>query len=473
MKPDTYIKQTLIKAPVDRVFSWHAQKGAILRLTPPWAPLKLISRKGIGIDKGVRVVFKIRVFGFSMAWEAEHIDHEPNRLFRDRQIKGPFAFWQHTHRFSPELDGSTRMTDEIEFKLPFGLLGRPFYGFARKELTRMFSYRHRVLKTDLERFDPPSAPKRILISGASGTIGSALVPFLQTCGHEVIRLVRKKDHRASDEIYWDPARQILDINGAGPIDVVINLNGVDISRGRWTRAQKKKILDSRILSTRLLSDTISRLDHKPEVFISASAIGYYGDRADQALTEDTPKGNSFISKVCIDWEDASRGAAVAGIRTVNLRTGVVLTPAGGALQRMATPFKMGVGVVIGHGRQYMSWISMADMVSGILYCMDNQGLEGPVNFTAPHPVTNKEFSHTLARVFKKKVRFTLPAAMARLLWGQMATETLLASARVLPQKLTASGFMFQHETLETALRDMLGMETGEERQGTERPETGR
>ncbi len=461
MKPDTYIKQTLIRAPVERVFSWHAQKGAILRLTPAWAPLKLVSRKGSGIDKGVKVVFKIRLFGLSMTWEAEHIEHDPNRLFRDRQTKGPFAFWQHSHRFSPEPDGSTLMTDEIEFKLPFGLLGRPFYGFARKELERMFSYRHRVLKRGLERIDPATAPKRILVSGASGTIGSALVPFLQTCGHEVIRLVRKKDHPALDEICWDPARHTLDLYGAGPIDAVINLNGVDISRGRWTRAQKKKILDSRILSTRLLSDTISRLDHMPEVFISASAIGYYGDRADQVLAEDGSKGDSFISKVCADWEDASRGAASSGIRTVNMRTGVVLTPAGGALQRMAAPFKMGLGVVIGRGLQYMSWISMEDMVSGILYCMDNKGLEGPVNFTAPHPVTNKEFSHTLARVFKKKVRFGLPAAMARLLWGQMAKETLLASTRVLPHKLMASGFMFHHETLETALRDMLGLETGE------------
>ncbi len=456
MTHNVYIKRTKINIPVETLFAWHARDGAISRLTPPWAPLKMISRSGPGIQKGVKVAFRLSLFKIPMIWEAEHIDYQANKEFKDRQIKGPFSKWEHTHRFISDGRENSIMEDKVEFELPFGFLSRPFYGFARKEFERMFNYRHRVLKYDLEHHPDVLKKKRILISGASGTIGSVLVPFLRTCGHEVIRLVRKKENFLEDELFWDPYKGILDLEKAGPIDAVINLNGVDISRGRWTKKRKKQIIDSRIFPTRLLVEKMKDLDHKPAVFISSSAIGFYGESGDKVLNETADMGDCFISRVCRQWEEASMNARKAGIRTIQLRTGVVLTPAGGALARMELPFKTGCGVRLSHGRQYMSWISLDDAISGILYILSHDKIKGPVNLTAPNPVTNKTFSKTLADVFFKKVFFVLPGFAAKALWGQMGKETLLTSARVRPEKLLDNGFLFQHETLSLALKDMLG-----------------
>jgi len=456
MKSDFYIKRTRINAPVEAVFSWHERNGAIARLTPPWAPLKLISRRGEGIQKGVKVTFRIQIFKIPLLWVAEHIDYRKNQGFKDVQIKGPFSKWEHTHRFFSDGESGMVMEDHVEFKLPFGILSRPFYRYAKKEFDRMFNYRHRVLKYDLEHHSGDMPKKRILVSGASGAIGSVLVPFLQTRGHEVIRLVRKKDGLQKDALFWDPYKGDLDLESAGPIDAVINLNGLDISRGRWTDEQKKKILDSRVMPTRLLVEKMKTLKHKPGVFISSSAIGFYGEGEDTVLTESSAPGHCFISQVCQQWEEAAGGAEAAGIRTVQLRIGIVLTPAGGALARMELPFKSGCGVTLSHGRQYMSWISMDDAVSGILHILNSEAIQGPVNLTAPNPVTNQEFSKTLAKVFSRKVFFRFPAFPARLLWGEMGQETLLASTRVKPEKLLNHGFLYHHETLAPALRHILG-----------------
>ncbi len=456
MSDGIYKKSTNINVPVEMLFRWHTTNGAIARLTPPWAPLKMVWRQGEGIKKGVKVRFRIRIVGIPMIWEAEHIGYKENEEFKDRQTKGPFSKWEHTHRFIRDGDQRAIMEDHVSFRLPFGFLSRPLYGFAKREFERMFNYRHTILKRDLEQHAGKQKKKRILISGASGTIGCALVPFLRTCGHEVIRLVRKRTTLLEDEIFWDPYKGDLDLEKAGPIDAVINLNGVDISRGRWTDRQKKKILDSRVIPTQLLSEKMMQLDHKPEVFISSSAIGYYGEGKGEKLSEHSETGDCFISNVCKQWETASMTAQTAGIRTVQLRIGVVLTPSGGALARMLIPFKTGCGVKLSHGGQYMSWISMEDALSGILYILKENSINGPVNLTAPTPVTNIEFSNTLASVFLKKVRFTFPKFLIQLFWGQMGEETLLTSARVLPEKLLKNGFSFQHRLLLSALKHLLG-----------------
>ncbi|MEN8212576.1 MAG: TIGR01777 family oxidoreductase, partial [Thermodesulfobacteriota bacterium] len=455
-----FIKRTKINVPVETLFSWHTRKGAISRLTPPWAPLKMISRNMDGIQKGVKVKFRLNFFKIPMIWESEHIEYKANREFKDRQIKGPFAKWEHTHRFIPDGQNNSFMEDELEFKLPFGVLSRPFYGIGIKEFEKMFHYRHRVLKYDLENHVGKTRKLRILISGASGTIGQALISLLQTCGHEVIVLVRRKKDLSDHQLFWNPYKGILDIEKAGQIDAVINLNGIDISKGRWTAKQKKLIIDSRVIPTRLLAEKIKNMTSKPEVFISASAIGFYGDSSEKSVTETGAKGDLFISRVCKLWEDATFEAQKAGVRTVMLRTGVVLTPLGGALAKMALPFKLGLGVILSKGRQYLSWISMDDEISAILFILGNDKIKGPVNLTAPEPVTNREFSKTLARVFSRKVFFTMPKFMIRAIWGQMGRETLLASSSVKPEKLLNNGFAFQHKTLFLALKDLLG-HTGE------------
>ncbi|PIE61140.1 MAG: TIGR01777 family protein [Desulfobacterales bacterium] len=449
-------KKTQINAPAADLFAWHAREGAINRLTPPWAPLKMISRNGKGIDKGVEVKFKMKAMGIPMIWEAEHIEYEENRMFRDRQVKGPFGLWEHTHRFHDIADNQSIMEDQVKFKLPMQPFSLPFYGYAMKELDRMFTYRHHVLKADMENWVGNIKPQRILISGASGTIGQALVPFLRTCGHEVIRLVRDPDTQAPDALYWDPYKNILDLAAAGPIDSVINLNGVDITRGKWTEKQKKRIVDSRVIPTQVLVEGMRAMARPPATFISSSAIGLYGEGGDLELTEDTPKGDSFISDVCHRWEAASLDADRRGIRTIQLRIGIVMTPAGGALKRMFIPFAMGVGARFSKGRQYMSWISMEDVLAGILYLLGNEDIHGPVNLTAPVPETNKAFCKTLGRVLSRPVFLTIPAPVIAALWGNMGKETMLTSARVIPTKLLDSGYEFTHANLEVAFRHLLG-----------------
>jgi uncharacterized protein len=450
-----FTKQSIIDAPVAQVFAWHARNGAIQRLTPPWAPLALKWRQGKGIAKGVRVGFDMRVLGIPMDWEAEHIDYQENQLFKDRQTKGPFARWEHTHLFSPDGQNRSIMEDQVAWQLPMGFLSRPFQGHVHRELGRIFDYRHRVLAYDLAHYADKVKRHRILVSGASGTIGSALVPFLRTCGHEVIRLVRRSNDLAADELFWDPSNGILDMAAAGPVDAVISLNGVDISRGKWTEQQKQKIIDSRIQPTRLLVEKMAAMDRRPSVFISSSAIGYYGEGQDAVLTEEHPMGDSFISRVCHRWEQASFPAAEAGIRTVQLRIGVVLTPAGGALARMMPAFISGCGARLGSGHQYMSWISMDDTLGGILHILENSAVQGPVNLTAPHAVTNREFTKTLGRVVSRPAFFVIPGWAAALLWGDMGKETLMTSARVKPEKLLDAGFVFQHDTLAPALGHLL------------------
>jgi hypothetical protein len=466
MTKKEFTRKTTIHAPVSNVFAWHAKKGAINRLTPPWAPLTLISKKGRGIDKGVEVTFKIKVFGIPMKWQARHIDYKENQMFRDRQVKGPFAHWEHSHLFHERPIDSTVMEDRIIFRLPFGLFSLPFYGYAKRQLERMFAYRHRVLKYDMEHRVGKIQKQRILISGGSGAIGKALLSFLKTCGHDVIRLVRDPNHGSDDACFWDPYQNILDMDAIGPIDAVINLNGVDISRGRWNRRQRDKILDSRVISTQVLVEKIKRMAQPPATFISASAIGFYGDGGSGRLTEENEGNDCFIARVCRQWEAASLGAVKAGIRTVQLRIGVVLTPAGGALKRMYLPFLMGLGTRLSHGGQYMSWIGMEDVLGSILHILDNNEITGPVNLTAPEPVTNDEFTRTLAQVLGRRAPFVLPEAVVLALWGEMGKETLLASARVMPEKLIKSGYRFVHPQLEMALGHVLGRFTAKKSDGT-------
>ncbi|MCF8045625.1 MAG: TIGR01777 family oxidoreductase [Desulfarculaceae bacterium] len=454
MSVSIFEKESRLKVPVEKLFQWHERQGAIERLTPPWAQVKLVRHSG-GIKKGARVRFRLAFVKIPFQWEAEHVDYQKNRLFRDRQVRGPFADWIHTHLFFPDGEDAAFMKDRIEFQLPFDVPGRPLHRLAQKELERMFAYRHRVLKNDLEAHARSLKRLNVLVSGGSGVIGSQLVPYLRAGGHRVIRLVRRRPAPGSDEMYWDPGKGELDLEGAGPIDAVINLNGANIAR-RWTPSGKREILASRVNPTLLLARKIAELDTKPSVFLTSSAVGFYGDREDEMITEDAPKASGFMSKVCTDWEKAAMPAVDAGVRTCFLRIGVVLTPAGGALARMVPFYKAGLGGRIGDGKQAMSWISMDDTLGAVHHALFDDRLSGPVNLTAPAPVTNRVFARSLSTVLSRPGRIRVPERLVKLLWGEMGYEVLLSGAAVMPEKLLATEYRFIHSHLDDALSHVLG-----------------
>jgi len=289
---------------------------------------------------------------------------------------------------------------------------------------------------------------RILVSGVSGPIGAALLPSLRTSGWAVVRLVRGpvKDE---DQISWDPAEPLAPRAVSG-FDAVIHLAGEGIF-GRWTAAQKAKIRDSRVVGTFNLSSALSQAEDKPKVFVCGSAIGYYGNRGDQVLREESPPGTGFLAEACQDWEEASTPAVQADIRTAHLRTGIVLSPKGGALGAMLIPFKLGLGGRTGTGRQWMSWIDVRDMVGAIHHILKNDLIQGPVNMVAPKPVRNEEFAKTLASVLSRPAIFPLPAFAVKLAFGEMGEELLLGSQQVEASKLISSGYPFRYRDLRASL----------------------
>jgi len=295
---------------------------------------------------------------------------------------------------------------------------------------------------------------RILLTGSSGLIGQALIPVLAASGHPVTCLVRFKPQGGESRAYWNPAVGEIDTPKLEGFDAVVHLAGEPVS-GRWNAAKKNAIRDSRVKSTRLLCETLARLSSPPRVLVAASASGYYGDRGEEALREESAAGSSFLSWVCQEWEAATRPAAERGIRVVNLRIGFVLSPAGGGLAKMLPAFKMGAGGKIGSGKQYLSWIAIDDLVQIILFATSAEALQGPVNAVAPNPVTNTEFTKTLARVLRRPAIFPMPAFAVRLAFGEMGEELLLASARLEPTRLMSAGYQFRFPELEGALRHLL------------------
>ena len=298
---------------------------------------------------------------------------------------------------------------------------------------------------------------KVLISGSTGLIGSALASFLTNAGHDVLRLVRSAPKSDGSEVHWDPESGRIDNAGLEGMDAVVHLAGENIGAGRWTRDRKARIFDSRVKGTRLLCESLANLAQPPKVLVSASAIGYYGDRDEEILNEGSISGFGFLAEVCIEWEIATEPLAQTEIRVVNLRMGIVLSLEGGPLEKMLPPFKMGVGGILGNGRQYMSWISLDDAVGGIHHALVTDSLQGPVNNVAPHPVTNREFTKTLGRVLRRPTLFPLPSFGLRLMFGEeMANELFLSSTRVEPVRLLETGYAFQHPELESALRHVLG-----------------
>lgn len=296
---------------------------------------------------------------------------------------------------------------------------------------------------------------RIVVSGSAGLIGSALVKSLTTHGHAVTRLVRDKREAGGDAVLWDPASGTVDKGGLEGHDAVVHLAGRNIASERWTPAVKAGLRESRVGGTKLLSTALGELDSPPKVLAVASAIGYYGNRGEAVIREDGSPGSGFLANLCREWEAAATPARQKGIRVVNLRIGVVLSPDGGALAKMLVPFQLGLGGPIGSGAQYMSWIVLDDVAVAIELLLSQDDIEGPVNLVAPHAVTNMQFTKALGKVLARPTIFPVPAFGARLAFGEMADELLLASTRVEPAKLLAAGYQFHYPEIEGALRHVL------------------
>jgi len=425
------------------------------RMVPHWDHIKILDQHGT-IEQGAWKLLEMRAGPLPIKWLAEHTEYQQNRLFRDQQKKGPFNRFVHTHNFEQQGESSCTLEDRIEFRLPgpqISLLNQ----YIEAQLAQTFHFRHQTLLADLAQhnlFTGP--PMTILVSGASGILGSRLVPFLRTGGHRVLSLVRRPAKQGFDQVFWDPLKGILDHKDLGGLDAVIHLAGENIGQGRWTSEKKKTIMQSRTMGTDLLATTMARLAPQPKVFLSASAIGYYGHRPEEILNEDSLPGQDFISQVCEAWEKAAQPAMDAGIRTVFLRIGVALTPAGGALQRLLLPCRLGLGGKLGSGRQYVSWMDIDDVIRAVHHCLISPQLAGPVNLTAPLAVTNSELSANLAQVLGRPNLCQVPEWLIRLAFGEMAKEIPLASTQVIPKKLMEAGFSFNQPNLIKALKFLIG-----------------
>lgn len=442
---------SVVDAPIADVFAWHARPGAFARLSPPWQPMRLVTEAASLKDGRATLALP-----GGLRWVAVHQagGYDPPRRFVD-EIGGDglaalparmAVRWRHTHDFEDLGDGRTRVIDRVDTPVPGSLL-RP-----------MFDYRHRQLADDLAAHrlaaENGLVPVTVAVTGASGLVGSALTAFLSTGGHRVVRLVRHAP-RTDDERQWnpdDPDPGLFD-----GVDAVIHLAGASIA-GRFTEKHRQAIRDSRIGPTRRLAEAVGRAPQRPAVFVSASAIGYYGyDRGDDILTEDSDRGDGFLAGVVADWEAATAPAGQAGARVVQVRTGIVQSPRGGTLKLMRPLFSAGLGGRLGDGRQWLSWIGIDDLVDIYHRALWDEALAGPVNAVAPQPVRNSEYTATLAHIVHRPAVLPVPSLGPRLLLGEQgARELACANQRVAPQKLTAAGHRFRQPDLDQALRHLLG-----------------
>jgi len=456
LKIHHFIKKSPLPVSVEKAFSWHEQPGAIQRLTPPWEQIRIVKKTG-GIKEGDKVTFKVKSGPLWLDWKAYHMAYEKNKMFQDIQRKGPFLFWEHTHNFEPDGHNACTLEDHIRYRLPLPTISNAIaLNFVKERLHQMFTYRHTVTQNDMSLLANNSEKLNIVMTGASGVLGESLVPFLTTQGHSVTRMVRKTPS-LPDEAHWNPYQLKIDTRPFNKADVVIHLAGEHIGEGRWTAEKKKRIIGSRVKGTSLIAQTLCNMESPPKTLICASAIGYYGNRGDEILTEDAESGNDFISDVCKMWEDSAEAAVARGIRVVFLRIGVVLTPRGGALERLLPSFKMGVGMTFGKGDQIISWLSVDDFLGIINHVMRCEELSGPVNVTAPYPVHHRDFTKTLAKSLKRPAFINLPDWIIKGAFGQMGNEVLLSGNCVVPKKLMESGYKFYHSKLDNALTHLIGL----------------
>ncbi|MBC7563932.1 MAG: TIGR01777 family protein [Gemmatimonadaceae bacterium] len=440
------------------LFDWHERDGAFERLTPGWQQTRVVSRTG-GITNGSRVEVEVPLLGglIHQRLLMEHRNYVAGSQFTDAMIEGPFSAWVHTHTMEPVADGTSILEDRLEYALPMGALGDAAAGwFVRQQLEQLFDFRHARTRADLDlHMTHANAPRlTVAITGGTGLIGRALTGLLRTGGHTV-RWITREPRADRGDIGWNPATGSLDPAALAGIDAVVHLAGANVGE-RWTPEHKRAIVDSRVQGTRTLVRALCAMNIPPKVLVSGSAIGYYGDAGSTVLDESAQRGSGFLADVSRDWEGETAPAAQVGVRVAVARTGIVLSPTGGALAKMLPAFQFGLGGPLGSGRQFMSWISLDDEVAALYFLLMNEACSGPYNLTAPTPITNAEFGQTLGSVLNRPAFLPVPAFALTALFGEMAGATILGGQRVLPTRLQQAGFRFRHPDLAGALRFELG-----------------
>ena len=438
-----YLARSPMPASAGALFDWHARAGAFERLNPPFDPVQVVQSAG-GLAVGARTVLRLHLGPIPRTWVAVHTALEEGVSFSDRQESGPFAFWEQTHRMVPDGPVRSFLEDDVHYRLPLGWLGALGGGtLAQHKLESLFAYRHALLAADLSRHGAlPGPVLRVGVTGSHGLIGTALTHFLTTGGHQVQALPRTGHTPALVE----------------GLDAVVHLAGSNLAEGRWSQGRKEEIRRSRVEGTKGLVDALRGCARPPPVLVAASAIGLYGERGSEALDESASPGTGFLSEVCEAWEAAARPVEALGVRLVNIRTGLVLSPNGGALAKLAPLFRAGLGGKVGTGQQYYSFIALEDVIGAIHFALRRPSVRGPLNLTAPEPVTNQAFTEALGEVLHRPTPFPVPAAAVQAIFGEMGTATVLASTRVVPRALLAAGFNFRWPGLREALRFCLGVD---------------
>jgi uncharacterized protein len=431
--------QTALPFPAAAVRAYHERPGAFQRLVPPWETLEVLEQSGT-VKEGDRLVLRMPP---GVRWEAVH--HELPDGFVDQMARGPLSSWRHAHRFIEDGSGASVIHDEISFAPAAASV------VVDAKLERMFAFRKRRLFEDLSR--QLGKPRlRVLLAGASGLLGTQVVAFLQTAGHDIVQLVRRAP--TAGQVRWNPAAGELDPAALDGVDALISLSGENVAEGAWTAARKQALLQSRLQVTELLSASLARCTTPPRVWLSASAVGVYGNTGDALATEESARGGGFLAELCERWEAAA--VAPPGTRRVLLRLGVVLSARGGALARMVTPFRWGVGGPIGGGQQFFPWVGMDDAVYAMHHALHDEAVSGPVNIVAPASTRQADFAAAMGKALSRPAIAPLPGFVVRALFGQMGEEVLLAGQHVAPAIL-APRFHWAFPELDACLRWELGL----------------
>lgn len=436
----TFVFRSTIPRPADEIFHWHMRRGSVQRALPPWKKIKVLE------EGETRVSLLLHICFFWKKWILER--RLGKNVLTEIQIQGPFKRWEHLCKVLPREEKTCELTDRItlSFPLPF------FKKKIHKELHRALAGKHEVLAKDLATYARyPQAPLRILLSGSTGFLGRHLKAFLLAGGHEVICLVHSQKRVGKEMVYWNPAAGEIDPRSLQGFDAVIHLAGENIL-GRWSKKKKEAIFLSRCRDSWLLSQALSRLEKPPQTVISASAIGFYGNRGEELLTEKSLSGKGYLADVCVKWEEALSAVRDRGVRVVHTRFGAILSPSGGMLGKMLPLFRLGLGGKMGRGDQIVSWIHLDDAIGALYHLLMRQEIFGPVNVVSPHAVSQEQFTVTLAERLGRCAVMRIPAFCLRALMGEMADEVLLASTHALPERLRETDYHFRYPHLKEALR---------------------